>query len=131
MTRIWLLLAGVLGMFLIACGNGGGSARDFIADKYDPSGNEAGAAVFRASDPPAKVVGDITKEEDPPYRVVNAEGTFLRYRDDFVGVLPGGGAGSRVLLADEDEGVAAFYPYVGNEFGEFIMQDGGPGDGGK
>ncbi len=130
---IGLIVAGVLGIVLTITSTG--SVRSFVKDKYDRTGSQNGAEVYRSTQSPTRVAAAIQGEHEPADRRVTPDGIFLRYRKDFVGIQPSGG-GSRITLADERRGYGLFYPFVGGYWGRFSgpaesFRGGGPGGGGK
>lgn len=132
-AAIGLILAGVLGIvFTLA---GAGSPRSYVKDHYKRAGSDRGAEVYTSAKPPARVAADITKAHKPADRRATPEGVFLRYRSDYVGVMPRG-RGSRIEVADEKRGYGLFFPFVGGFWGRSsgrgeAFRGGGPGGGGK
>lgn len=123
--------AGIIGLIAVLMSTG--SVRGYVKDHYRRAGSENGAQVYLASKPPAKVGAEIQKAHEPADRRVTSEGIFLRYRKDFVGILPRG-RGSKIVLANENRGYGLFYPYVGGYWGSYSgpgesFRGGGPGSG--
>ncbi len=132
-AAIALIVVGVFGLIFTLARTG--SARSYVEDHYKKAGERNGVRIFTSTDPPAKVAKDIQKAHKAADRRVTPEGIFLRYRKDFIGVLAQG-RGSRIELANEKRGYAAFFPFVGGYWGSFSgpgesFRGGGPGGGGK
>lgn len=132
-VAIGLVVVGLLGLVLTLAGSG--SARSYVKDNYTRAGSDRGADVYTSSKPPAKVAAEIARKHKPADRRATPEGIFLRYRSDFVGIMPRG-TGSRIAVADERRGYGLFFPFVGGYWGSYsgpaeTFRGGGPGGGGK
>lgn len=130
---IGLVIVGVLGIVLTLTTTG--SARSYVRDHYKRAGSDRGAELYSSSKPPAKVAAEIADAHKPADRRATPEGVFLRYRSDYVGVMPRG-TGSRIAVADERRGYGLFFPFVGGYWGRASgrgegFRGGGPGGGGK
>lgn len=130
---IGLIALGVLGLLGVLFGTG--SVRSYVQNNYKRTGSDRGADLYTSSKPPARVAAEIAEAHDPADRRATPEGVFLRYRSDFVGVMPMG-TGSRIAVADERRGYGLFFPYVGGYWGSSSgrgerFRGGGPGGGGK
>jgi len=95
---------------------------------------EGVSRIYRSDLPPSRTAADIAARLEPGDRRLTESGVFLRYANDFVGVVPDGRGGSRVLLDDERRGYAHFYPFVGGWWGSYSgraegFRGGGPGVG--
>lgn len=133
LAAIGLMLAGVLGIVFTLAGSG--SARSYVKDNYKRAGSDRGAELYTSPKPPARVAAEIAKKHEPADRRATPEGVFLRYRSDYVGVMPMG-RGSRIAVADERRGYGLFFPFVGGFWGRAsgrgeAFRGGGPGGGGK
>ena len=132
-AAIGLIGLGVLGLVLTLAGSG--SVRSYIKDNYKRAGSDRGAELYTSPKPPAKVAAEIADANTPADRRATPEGVFLRYRSDYVGVMPQG-TGSRIAVADERDGYGLFFPFVGGYWGRASgrgegFRGGGPGGGGK
>lgn len=130
---IGLMLVGVLGVVFTLTNSG--SARSYVKDHYKRAGSDRGAQLYTSTKPPTKVAKEIAGAHKPADRRVTPEGIFLRYRSDFVGVMPKG-SGSQIAVADERRGYGLFFPFVGGYWGRASgrgegFRGGGPGGGGK
>jgi len=130
---IGLIAVGVIGIVFTLARSG--SARSYVEDHYKRAGERNGAKVYTSRDAPTKVAKAISDAHKPADRRVTPEGIFLRYRKDFIGVFAANG-GSRVEVADERRGYAAFFPFIGGWWGTYSgpaegFRGGGPGGGGK
>jgi hypothetical protein len=120
-----------------------GSVRDhiakryrFVADEAAPGGSSTRTRVYASNKLVGATTRDIASKFKPADRRVTEAGTFLRYRDDVVSIVPAprGQRGSRVLVDDEAGGYHRNYPYVGGFWGTYSgpagsFRDGGPGAG--
>jgi hypothetical protein len=118
-----------------------GSVREDIADTYRFTGEEAapgGGATktktYASTKPVAATAAQIIDQHKPADRRTTEAGTFLRYRDDVVSVVPParGQRGSRILVDDEAGGYHRNYGYVGGFWGTYSgpagsFRGGGPG----
>ncbi len=132
-AAIGLIGLGVLGLVLTLAGSG--SVRSYVKDNYKRAGSDRGAELYTSPKPPAKVAAEIVDANTPADRRATPEGVFLRYRSDYVGVMPQG-TGSRIAVADERNGYGLFFPFVGGYWGRAsgrgeAFRGGGPGGGGK
>lgn len=132
-AAIGLILLGVLGLAFTLTSSG--SARSYVRENYTRAGSDRGAEVYTSSKPPARVAAEIAEAHKPADRRATPEGVFLRYRSDYVGVMPQG-QGSRIAVADERRGYGLFFPFVGGYWGRASgrgegFRGGGPGGGGK
>ena len=132
-AAIGLILLGVLGLAFTL--TSAGSARSYVRENYERAGSDRGAELYSSSKPPARVAAEIAKAHKPADRRATPEGVFLRYRSDYVGVMPQG-SGSRIAVADERRGYGLFFPFVGGYWGRASgrgegFRGGGPGGGGK
>lgn len=110
------------------------SVRDWVAGKYEKRTDEGPARVYHANGVPSAVAKEIADARPPAERRVTTSGVFLRYRSDMVGVLPDAAGGSRVLITNERNGYAYFFPYIGGYWGTYsgtgdTFRGGGPGGG--
>ena len=124
-------------MLLVGCGLDA-SVRNYVQDNYRFEGEERSregrSLVYRSDQPPTRTAADIAAARTPADRRNTASGIFLRYSKDFVGVVPDGRGGSRVMVDDERRGYSHFYPYVGGFWGTYSgpgesFRGGGPGGG--
>jgi len=120
-----------------------GSVREDIADTYRFTGEEAAPGgggtktkTYASPKPIAATAADIIDEHKPADRRTTEAGTFLRYREDVVSVVPParGQRGSRILVDDEAGGYHRNYGYVGGFWGTYSgpagsFRGGGPGSG--
>lgn len=132
-AAIGLIVLGLGGLLLTAFGTG--SMRSYVKDHYEKVSSTNGVDSYRSDKPPVKVAQEITDAHKPADRRLAPEGVFLRYRSDYVGILPDG-AGSKIDVADEKRGYGLFFPYVGGFWGRASgrgegFRGGGPGGGGK
>lgn len=116
---------------------GVGSVRGWIADRYGlvSSTNGGRSQVFASTRSPVATANQIADRWRPADRVSHPAGTFLRYADTIVAVVPAAG-GSRIHVDDDNEGYRRWHPYVGGFWGTGIgrgegFRGGGPGGGGK
>lgn len=116
-----LALAGAV---LLASGCLSASVRGWAADNHERLPDEGTAEVYRADGPPSRVAAELADAREPAERRVTPSGVFLRYRNDLVAVVPNPGGGSRILIENERNGYATFFPFVGGYWGTF----GGPGE---
>ena len=124
-------------MLLVGCGLDA-SVRNYVQDNYRFEGEERSregrSLVYRSDQTPTRTAADIAAARTPADRRNTASGIFLRYSKDFVGVVPDGRGGSRVMVDDERRGYSHFYPYVGGFWGTYSgpgesFRGGGPGGG--
>ena len=124
-------------MLLVGCGLDA-SVRNYVQDNYrferEERTREGRSLVYRSDQPPTRTAADIAGARTPADRRNTASGVFLRYSKDFVGVVPDGRGGSRVMVDDERRGYSHFYPYVGGYWGTYSgpgesFRGGGPGGG--
>lgn len=125
-------------LLLVTAGCGSGSIREVIASNYEfvreDRNREGVSRTYHSDLPPSRTAADITAQLEPGDRRLTGSGIFLRYANDFVGVVPDGRGGSRVFLDDERRGYAHFYPFVGGWWGSYSgraesFRGGGPGAG--
>lgn len=138
-TLAALILSGIGVLGLVVTFATHGSVREYIADNYRALPDErldersTPTKVYESSNPVSAVAKDIADAHDPADRRITPEGAFLRYRDDFVSVLPVSG-GSRILVDDDDTGYRRNYFFVGGWWGGYSgpgesFRGGGPGVG--
>lgn len=125
-------------LFLTGAGCGSGSIREVVDSSYrferEDRSREGVSRIYRSDLPPSRTAADIAARLEPGDRRLTESGVFLRYANDFVGVVPDGRGGSRVFLDDERRGYAHFYPFVGGWWGSYSgraegFRGGGPGVG--
>lgn len=132
-AAIGLIVLGVLGLAFTLTGSG--SARSYVRENYTRAGSDRGADIYTSPKAPTRVAAEISDAHKPADRRTTPEGVFLRYRSDYVGVMPQG-TGSRIAVADERRGYGLFFPFVGGYWGRASgrgegFRGGGPGGGGK
>lgn len=135
---IWAAVVAFFGLVALgAAFSTDGSVREFVDGKYQASTSSdpklKGALVYKSSDPPSRVVEEITKAWKPADRHVDPAGHFLRYSNDFIVVAPVG-TGSSIIVDEQDRGYVRWYPYVGGYWGTYsapgeAVRGGGPGAG--
>jgi hypothetical protein len=112
--------------------------RNYVQDNYrferEDRTDEGRSLVYRSDQPPTRTAADIAGARKPADRRTTASGVFLRYSNDFVGVVGDGRGGSRIMVDDERRGYSHFYPYVGGYWGTYSgrgesFRGGGPGGG--
>jgi hypothetical protein len=115
----------VLVVVLIA---GRTSPRGWIPDNYQ----RVAADTYRSQQPPRATADRIFAKFDTDDRLDQPNGSFLRYHDVFVAILPEG-SGSRITLDDRDRGYNRYRSYVGHVWTSSgrveSFRGGGPGDG--
>lgn len=132
--------AALVAALALALGLGGclgSSVRDYVRDNYrvqDDEGGDRGSFVAISTKPPTETAKDIADARKPGDRRLTESGVFLRYADDYVGVVPDGKGGSRILVDDERRGYSHFYPFIGGYWGSYSrrgesFRGGGPGGG--
>ena len=126
----------VAGAVLGGCA--GGSVRDVVADDYEfverERGRDGSSLVYRSDTPPTRTAAEISDRLSPGEQRVTESGVFLRYSDDYVGIVPDQRGGSRIYVDDERRGYAHFYPFIGGYWGSYSgraesFRGGGPGAG--
>jgi len=136
--RVKIILVSLLGvtglLLLIGTLASAQSPRAYISKHYRRVGNDGGAQVYASSKPATQTASDIAHAAHPADRRATESGVFLRYRSDFVAVVPQAGGGSRVEVSDERSGYTHFYPYIGGYWGTYSgpaehFRGGGPGVG--
>ena len=128
---------GVLGLIFTLTANH--SVRDYVAGHYRfvgkerARGNAKDTLIYASSKPVTATVKEIADARKPADRRTTEAGSFLRYRNDIVAVLPQG-SGSRIMVDDEDDGYRHHYAYLGGWWGSYsgpagAFRGGGPGSG--
>lgn len=128
---------GLLGLIFTIAGHGG--VREFIDKTYvaQPDEKLDGRAkptkVYTSPKSVSATTKEIAEAHKPADRRTTPEGSFLRYSDDMVSVLPVSN-GSRVLVDDEETGYRRNYFFVGGFWGRYSgrgesFRGGGPGAG--
>ncbi|MGI8731512.1 MAG: DUF4247 domain-containing protein [Solirubrobacteraceae bacterium] len=141
-----ILLAGAGVVGLIYTITSYSSVREDIAKTYRKVGTEKAPGpaakgrkdtlVYASDEPVAKTAADIIDKHKPAQRRTTAAGTFLRYNDDVVSVVPpsANAQGTRILVDDEQGGYHRNYGFVGGFWGTYsgpagAFRGGGPGAG--
>lgn len=136
--------AGVLGLIFTLSSHG--SVRDDIAKDYrriatEKAPGNAGpdrkdTLIYASPKSIGRTAHDISAKHKPADRRTTEAGTFLRYSDDVVSVVPptAGQRGSRILVDDEEGGYHRNYFFVGGFWGTYSgpagsFRGGGPGTG--
>ena len=136
--------AGVLGLVFTLTSHG--SVRDHVAKTYRQVGTEKAPGrsggdrkdtlIYASPRSVSQTTRDIAAHNKPADRRTTEAGTFLRYSDDVVSVVPPakGTRGSRILVDDEEGGYHRNYGYVGGYWGTYsgpagAFRGGGPGAG--
>ncbi len=131
------LVVALATVLLAGCGLDA-SVRNHVRDNYrferEERTREGRSLVYRSDQPPTRTAAEIAGARPPADRRNTASGVFLRYSKDFVGVVPDGRGGSRIMVDDERRGYSHFYPYVGGFWGTYSgpgesFRGGGPGGG--
>ena len=104
-----LVLAGIGGIFALTQR---GSPREHVLKTYEVVSREGDSVTLRSPEPVTRTSSDIKRAWKPAQEVVDAGGTFLRYRDLVVAVTPRAEGGSTIFLDDEERGYNRWFPYV-------------------
>jgi hypothetical protein len=137
MIALLLSGTGILGLVFVLTSHD--TVRESIAKRYRFVGTEAVAddkgktLVYASSKSVVATTKEITGDHKPAERRATESGTFLRYKEDIVSVVPDR-TGSRVLVDDEDTGYRRNYLFVGGFWGTYSgrgesFRGGGPGAG--
>ncbi len=134
-----LLLSGtgLLGLVYVLTSHD--TVRESIAKRYRFVGTEPvpddkdRTLVYASSKSVSATAKEIAGDHKPAERRTTEAGSFLRYKEDIVSVVPER-TGSRVLVDDEDTGYRRNYLFVGGFWGTFSgrgesFRGGGPGAG--
>lgn len=131
-TGVGAAVLGLLAMILVVTTRSG-SPRSFVANRYALVSNTGDSRVYSSPLRPSQVADEIGQKWKPADRLVDPNGIFLRYSDDYIGVTPAAGGGSTIHVDDARRGYARWYPYVGGYWGSSGVgggfRGGGPGAG--
>ena len=140
--KLWFVVAGVLvviggilvlNLFLFS----GTSAASYVANTFDRETSSRSfdddVRVYRSSKQPTQVAAMIVDEWEPLSQYADGSGIYLRYPDDAIVIQPDG-AGSRILVMDDDRAYGLFYAHIGGVWGWTSthggsFRGGGPGAG--
>ena len=109
------------------------SAADYIKKHYPRAGTDRGIPVYASPYSATKTAQQISDADGPGDRRATESGVFLRYPREMIAVLPAA-HGSHVEVADQQQGYARYYGYVGGFWGTYsgpagAFRGGGPGAG--
>lgn len=142
-TTVKLAIAALIGVVSIgALGStllNRGSVTSHIASAYakvpntDVPGATTSTNTYKSDQSPMATADAIAKKWKPAERRDEGSGSFLRYSDYVVGVVPGAG-GSRITVDRDRDGYNRYFPYIGGFWGTGsgsgeTFRGGGPGVG--
>ena len=143
---IAIVMAGAGALGLIFTLTSHSSLRETIAKDYRQIGTEMAPCnpgpdrkdtlIYASPKPISQTARDISEKHKPADRRTTEAGSFLRYSDDVVSVVPptAGQRGSRILVDDEQGGYHRNYFFVGGCGGTYSgpgssVRGGGPASG--